>query len=41
MSSWQVQDAEARFGELLAASLAEGPQVVTCDGIDTRRVGPD
>jgi antitoxin Phd len=29
---WQVQDAEARFGELLDTTLREGPQVVTRRG---------
>ena len=32
--TWQVQDAKARFGELLAASLAEGPQIVTKRGVE-------
>lgn len=31
---WQVQDAKARFSELLEASLAEGPQVVTKRGVE-------
>ena len=26
---WQVQDAKARFSELLETSLADGPQIVT------------
>ena len=26
---WQVQDAKARFSEMLETSLAEGPQIVT------------
>jgi prevent-host-death family protein len=26
--AWQVQDAKARFSELLEASLREGPQIV-------------
>ena len=29
---WQVQEARARFSELLEASLAEGPQIVTKRG---------
>ena len=29
---WPVQDAKARFSELLATSLAEGPQIVTKRG---------
>ncbi len=35
MSSWPVQDAKARFSELLDAALRDGPQVVTCRGIQT------
>ena len=30
--TWQVQNAKARFSELLAASLTEGPQIVTKRG---------
>lgn len=30
--TWQVQDAKARFSELLKTSLAEGPQIVTKRG---------
>jgi antitoxin Phd len=33
MRTWQVQDAKARFSELLDASLKEGPQVVTRRGV--------
>lgn len=29
---WPVRDAKARFSELLAASLTEGPQIVTRRG---------
>jgi prevent-host-death family protein len=32
MHAWPVQDAKARFSELLETSLAEGPQVVTKHG---------
>ncbi|GIX29522.1 MAG: hypothetical protein KatS3mg123_3403 [Burkholderiales bacterium] len=32
MSTWPVQDAKARFSELLRASLVEGPQFVTLRG---------
>ncbi len=32
MHSWPVQDAKARFSELLETSLAEGPQLVTKHG---------
>lgn len=33
MSDWQVQDAKARFSELLNLTLKNGPQVVTRRGI--------
>lgn len=33
--TWQVQEAKARFGELLEASLKEGPQIVTERGVET------
>ena len=32
--TWQVQDARARFSELLNTSLTEGPQVVTRRGVE-------
>ncbi len=32
MHTWPVQDAKARFSELLETSLSEGPQVVTKHG---------
>jgi len=35
MSSWQLQDAKARFSEFLNAALKKGPQVVTRRGIET------
>jgi antitoxin Phd len=31
---WPVQDAKARFSELLEASLNEGPQIVTRRGVE-------
>lgn len=40
MRSWQVQDAKARFSELLETCLAEGPQVVTKRGIETAVLVP-
>ena len=33
MRRWQVQDAKARFSELLEACLKDGPQIVTKRGI--------
>lgn len=40
MDSWQVQDAKARFSELLDATLKKGPQVVTRRGIETAVLVP-
>lgn len=37
---WPVQDAKARFSELLEASLSEGAQVVTRRGVETVVVVP-
>lgn len=34
MSSWQLQDAKARFSEFLNAALKKGPQTVTRRGMD-------
>ena len=31
---WQLQDAEARFSEMLEACLSEGPQIVSASGKD-------
>ena len=39
-NTWQVQDAEARFGEMLETSLAEGPQIVTRRGVETAVLVP-
>ena len=32
---WPVQDAKARFSELLETACAEGPQIVTKRGVET------
>lgn len=37
---WQVQDAKARFSELLEASIKEGPQVVTKRGVEAAVLVP-
>ena len=37
---WQVQDAKARFSEMLEVSLAEGPQIVTRRGVETAVLVP-
>ncbi len=34
MPSWSVQDAKARFSELLETCLKEGPQIVSKRGVD-------
>jgi prevent-host-death family protein len=34
MQTWPVQDAKARFSELLDACLSEGPQMVTRRGAE-------
>jgi antitoxin Phd len=34
MAGWQVQDAKARFSELLDTTLKKGPQVVTRRGVE-------
>ena len=33
--SWRAEEAKARFGEFLSASLTDGPQVVTRRGVET------
>jgi antitoxin Phd len=38
--SWQVQDAKARFTELLNITLKMGPQVVTRRGVETAVLVP-
>lgn len=40
MRTWQVQDAKARFSELLETALKEGPQVVTRRGLEAAVVVP-
>ncbi len=40
MSSWQVQDAKARFSEFLDASMKKGPQVVTRRGVEAAVLVP-
>lgn len=37
---WQVQEAKARFSEFLAASVAEGPQIVTKRGVQAAVLVP-
>lgn len=40
MSSWPVQDAKARFSELLDTCLTMGPQVVTKRGVEAAVLVP-
>jgi len=40
MKHWQVQDAKARFSELLETCLTEGPQVVTKRGVEAAVLVP-
>ncbi|HVG10524.1 MAG TPA: type II toxin-antitoxin system Phd/YefM family antitoxin [Thermoanaerobaculia bacterium] len=37
---WPVQDAKAHFSELLEASLNEGPQIVTQQGVEAAVLVP-
>jgi antitoxin Phd len=40
VASWQVQDAKARFSELLDTAIKKGPQVVTRRGVKTAVLVP-
>ena len=40
MKSWPVQDAKARFSELVEATVKDGPQLVTKRGVATVVVVP-
>jgi antitoxin Phd len=40
MKLWPVQDAKARFSELLDKSLSEGPQIVTRRGAEVAVLVP-
>ena len=40
MNTWPVQDAKARFSELLDATSKHGPQLVTKRGIETAMLVP-
>ena len=40
MKHWPVQEAKARFSELLDATLKEGPQIVTRRGVETAVILP-
>ena len=38
--TWPVQDAKAKFSELLDTALSEGPQIVTKRGVETAVLVP-
>ncbi|MBM3578462.1 MAG: type II toxin-antitoxin system Phd/YefM family antitoxin [Alphaproteobacteria bacterium] len=40
MKNWPVQDAKARFSELLDTCLKDGPQIVTKRGAETAVLAP-
>ena len=40
MSQWQIQEAKARFSELLETCLEQGPQVVAKRGIEAAVLVP-
>ena len=40
MASWQVQDAKARFSELLETTIKKGPQIVTRRGVEAAVLVP-
>lgn len=40
MKHWPVQDAKARFSEMLDASVADGPQMITKRGVETAVLVP-
>ena len=40
MNRWPVQDAKARFGDLLETCLRNGPQMLTTDGAETAVLVP-
>jgi len=40
MNKWLVQDAKARFSEFLDACLADGPQMVTRQGVEVAVLVP-
>ena len=40
MTKWQVQEAKARFSEMLEACISDGPQVVTKRGSESAVLVP-
>ena len=39
-NTWQVQEAKARFSEMLETTLIRGPQIVTKRGVETAVLVP-
>lgn len=39
-NTWQVQDAKARFSEMLETALVNGPQIVTKRGVEAAVLVP-
>ena len=39
-STWPVQDAKARFSEMLETSVSEGPQIVSKRGVEAAVLTP-
>ncbi|MBI5165338.1 MAG: type II toxin-antitoxin system Phd/YefM family antitoxin [Magnetospirillum sp.] len=35
LHTWQLQDAKAKFSDVVRLAASEGPQVVTCRGVET------
>jgi prevent-host-death family protein len=35
LHTWPLQDAKARFSEVVKRAATEGPQMVTCRGVET------
>lgn len=40
MAKWQLQEAKARFSELLDTAIKKGPQIVTRRGVETAVLVP-
>ena len=40
MSTWQLQNAKARFSEVIQSALESGPQIITRRGVKTAVVLP-
>jgi prevent-host-death family protein len=40
MATWQLQEAKARFSELIDAATKKGPQIITRRGVETAVICP-